>query len=371
MIAAAGAARDRGRRRFPCAATRRRSESAPSALCSLRSVVAFSALLFMLRARAPRSGDQPGQSVDIARTLAVRDRTAAVRRAGPVAARGAGLAAGRQLVRVRRLAVRRCRSAPTVIPTRGARRCHDRCSRALGVVGARWHRRIDRRGWRAVAAAVRLRIARRDRLPQPQSRSVVRLDDSCRATRHEARDRDYFFVLGFWAWGIWAGMGAIALARRLRAARGAIGVRVAALPIALNWSAVNRRSEPEASLPREVASALLDRAAAARRAVRRGRQRHLSALVRAAGRANPSRRHRRDAAAACAPAGTSTSWRDATVCVAADEASRGRVARARSRPLRAAGRPVAVAVTVPSATVTELADRGRLSGRVLLATTSG
>jgi hypothetical protein len=63
-------------------------------------------------------------------------------------------------------------------------------------------------------------------------------------------------VLGFWAWGIWAGMGASALARRLRLPS-VSGVLVAALPIALNWSAVSRRSELEASLPREVATALL------------------------------------------------------------------------------------------------------------------
>jgi hypothetical protein len=35
-------------------------------------------------------------------------------------------------------------------------------------------------------------------------------------------------------------------------------VAAAALPIALNWSVVNRRAEPEASLPREVARQLLD-----------------------------------------------------------------------------------------------------------------
>ena len=26
----------------------------------------------------------------------------------------------------------------------------------------------------------------------------------------EARERDYFFVFGFWAWGVWAGIGAVA-----------------------------------------------------------------------------------------------------------------------------------------------------------------
>src|SRR6185503_12873851 len=75
---------------------------------------------------------------------------------------------------------------------------------------------------------------------------------------HEARERDYFFVLGFWAWGLWAGMGAIVVASRLRLPT-AVGVAAAALPVVLNWTSVNRRTEPEASLPREVASALLER----------------------------------------------------------------------------------------------------------------
>jgi hypothetical protein len=35
-------------------------------------------------------------------------------------------------------------------------------------------------------------------------------------------------------------------------------VALAALPLVLNWSAVSRRGEPDASLPREVAAALLD-----------------------------------------------------------------------------------------------------------------
>jgi hypothetical protein len=73
---------------------------------------------------------------------------------------------------------------------------------------------------------------------------------------HEARDRDYFFTLGFWAWGIWAGMGAVALAQRV--SRPWVGVAVAALPIALNWSVVNRRAELDASLPRETARQLLE-----------------------------------------------------------------------------------------------------------------
>jgi hypothetical protein len=51
-------------------------------------------------------------------------------------------------------------------------------------------------------------------------------------------------------------MGAIALVRRLRFPA-LVGVAIAAAPIALNWRAVNRRSELEASLPRTVARSLL------------------------------------------------------------------------------------------------------------------
>jgi len=126
----------------------------------------------------------------------------------------------------------------------------------LGFAGAAWHRRRDARTWRAVLllfvcgslgviAYLNLRAGR------TFAWSFVP-DDAA----HEARDRDYFFTLGFWAWGIWAGMGAVALAQRF--ARAWVGVAVAALPILLNWSVVNRRPEPDATLPRETAHQLLD-----------------------------------------------------------------------------------------------------------------
>jgi hypothetical protein len=72
----------------------------------------------------------------------------------------------------------------------------------------------------------------------------------------EARERDYFYVFAFWAWGLWAGIGAVVLARQYRRPAWA-GILVAALPIALNWRAVTRRGEPEQSLPRAVAEAML------------------------------------------------------------------------------------------------------------------
>ena len=74
---------------------------------------------------------------------------------------------------------------------------------------------------------------------------------------HEARERDYFFVLGFWAWGCLAGAGAIALARRLRRPVAAALV-VLALPLAGNWTSADRSREPESNAARRFARALLD-----------------------------------------------------------------------------------------------------------------
>ena len=146
--------------------------------------------------------------------------------------------------------------APTVIPTI-PRVLATVGFAALGIIGARWHHATDRRTWRAVLlllicgtlgviAYVNLKAGTSfawSFLPKPE--------------QHEARDRDYFFVLGFLAWGIWAGAGAMALAAKWRVPRIA-GLAVAALPLFLNWAAVSRRAEPEASIPREVAIALLD-----------------------------------------------------------------------------------------------------------------
>ena len=73
----------------------------------------------------------------------------------------------------------------------------------------------------------------------------------------EPRERDYFFALAFFTWGMWAGIGAVAAALRVARGRAWIGVVVAALPIALNWRAVDRGRMPEAAVPRALARELL------------------------------------------------------------------------------------------------------------------
>ena len=73
---------------------------------------------------------------------------------------------------------------------------------------------------------------------------------------HEARERDYFFVIGFWAWGCLAGYGGFALARARRWPA-PVALCVVALPLVGNWRAVDRSREPRASAAHRFASALL------------------------------------------------------------------------------------------------------------------
>ena len=74
---------------------------------------------------------------------------------------------------------------------------------------------------------------------------------------HEARERDYFFLLGFWAWGCLAGAGAVALVRRLRQPSH-VAVLALALPIAGNWHSADRSRDADATAARRFGLALLD-----------------------------------------------------------------------------------------------------------------
>jgi hypothetical protein len=84
------------------------------------------------------------------------------------------------------------------------------------------------------------------------------------AAAHEVRERDYFFVVSFIVWGLWAGMGLVGVARSLmrrwasarRYAPAALAF--ALLPIALNWSAASRRHGPDARLAADFAYNLLN-----------------------------------------------------------------------------------------------------------------
>ncbi|MBX6333199.1 MAG: DUF2723 domain-containing protein, partial [Gemmatimonadaceae bacterium] len=127
----------------------------------------------------------------------------------------------------------------------------------LGVYGAAVHRRLDRRSWRALAvlllsASVGLVLYLNFKAGASFGWGI--LPDSA---PHEARDRDYFFALAFWTWGAWAGFGAVQLAARARPALRVAGVAVAMLPIALNWSAVDRARSDESTTARRLAAGML------------------------------------------------------------------------------------------------------------------
>ena len=126
----------------------------------------------------------------------------------------------------------------------------------LGVIGSRAHRQIDARRWRAVLAlllsgSIGVMIYLNLK-PGPSIGWGILPDDA----PHEARERDYFFVLAFWAWAVWIAIGAVTLAARFRVPKWSVAF-VALLPILLNWKAVERSSEPVASLARRSAIAFL------------------------------------------------------------------------------------------------------------------
>ena len=138
---------------------------------------------------------------------------------------------------------------------------------SLGVRGALAQRRSDRAGWwlllvlfltTGLGLVVYMNFRPGfsigyDRYPESQD--------------HEVRERDYFFVVSFVVWGLWAGIGAAALVRALlakaagprRLAPLLLGV-LAAVPVALNWSAASRRHGPDARLAADFAYDLLNSA---------------------------------------------------------------------------------------------------------------
>jgi hypothetical protein len=127
----------------------------------------------------------------------------------------------------------------------------------MGATGAAWHYRADRRSWLAVAALFACGTLGVMVYLNLRAGPSIGFPGLASDAMREARERDYFYVFGFWAWGIWAGIGAVVSASEWRRPAWT-GILVAALPIALNWRAVNRRAEGEGHLPRLWAEALLE-----------------------------------------------------------------------------------------------------------------
>jgi hypothetical protein len=75
---------------------------------------------------------------------------------------------------------------------------------------------------------------------------------------HEVRERDYFFVASFIVWGVFAGMGLLALARAVGVRRSGPVFLFALLPFALNAGAASRRHGADARLAADFAYNLLN-----------------------------------------------------------------------------------------------------------------
>jgi len=73
---------------------------------------------------------------------------------------------------------------------------------------------------------------------------------------HEARERDYFYALAFWCWGVWIGIGAWVLAKRTPWPR----LTAFAVPLLMavgSWSAVARDALPDRRIVGVMAAELL------------------------------------------------------------------------------------------------------------------
>lgn len=84
---------------------------------------------------------------------------------------------------------------------------------------------------------------------------------------HEVRERDYFFVVSFIVWGLWAGMGLAELITRAAASRwrpirafAPALLLLAGVPMVLNWQAATRRGTADARLAEDFAYDLLNSA---------------------------------------------------------------------------------------------------------------
>jgi hypothetical protein len=114
----------------------------------------------------------------------------------------------------------------------------------LGLFGFAAHRSADRRSWRAMALLFlvsSLGVVIYLNLKAGPSFGAGILPPNA---PHEARERDYFFFWAFLCWGLWAGFGAIRLSRLLKPPLSVVAMVLPFAPALLNWTAVDRRTDP-------------------------------------------------------------------------------------------------------------------------------
>jgi Protein O-mannosyl-transferase TMEM260-like len=136
---------------------------------------------------------------------------------------------------------------------------------SLGLQGFLLHRRGDRSSWWLLFMlwlVTGLGLVAYMNFKPGFSMAYLTYPDS---NDHEVRDRDYFFVVSFVVWGLWAGMGIASLARsavsrwRLNSLLAAVPITLLALvPFVGNFTAASRRHGPDATLARDFAYDLLN-----------------------------------------------------------------------------------------------------------------
>lgn len=130
----------------------------------------------------------------------------------------------------------------------------------LGIVGFVWHRWKHAPSWEAmtllfITATLGVVVYLNMKASPSYGGGFL-----AATAKHEARERDYFFALGFVCWGMWAGAGAVRTLSRFGRPGQFAGVAIAALPAVLNWSAVDRNHNAQAYDPRNNAARILMRA---------------------------------------------------------------------------------------------------------------
>jgi hypothetical protein len=114
----------------------------------------------------------------------------------------------------------------------------------VGMFGFVAHRSADRRSWRALAllflvSTVGVVIYLNLKAGPSFGQGILPPN-----APHEARERDYFFFWAFICWGLWVGYGAIRLSRLLKAPLSMLAMVIPFAPAILNWTAVDRRTDP-------------------------------------------------------------------------------------------------------------------------------
>jgi hypothetical protein len=129
----------------------------------------------------------------------------------------------------------------------------------IGIYGFFAHRAADRRSWRAIMLLFlvsSLGVVIYLNLKAGPSFGAGILPATA---IHEARERDYFFFFAFVCWGLWAGFGAIRLSRMLVTPLNLVAVLLPFAPALLNWTAVDRRTDPVEERARADASEMLSK----------------------------------------------------------------------------------------------------------------